>query len=767
MDLYLKILTVVSLLSLSALSAPVKNETSIHILASGETHAMLLPCDCPVNPGGGLAKRAHIVSTLRDSGALLLLDAGGFSGGGMYDSYTEGRRADSLRTLTSMRAMAAMGYDAAAIGDDDLQYGAAWLAQAARQVKLTLVSANCLFANGKPVAVPYILVKKGKWTFAITGLTTQEQFASASDSVRISPPVQALRGIWPEMVKKSDYRIVLSHLGEEQSKAILDSFPECNVVVNGHRKIGTDAVFIQNGRLFMQFGFAGKSLSHALVNPAKGGLSVSASEWIAITPDVPDDPAIAAIVNAPSPGAPGLAAPQAAVLDLYIMSRCPYGLKALKGFIEAIPNFPGVEPHVWFIGSQRPDGTLESLHGDKEAADEMLWLAVEANYPAKWRAFIADRASSDLPSDSAAKKLGMNLALLKQWIGDKGKNELLSHYLRSQRIGITASPTLLLNNASVDVEITKPRLGKVLCDKLPKSSAYCDSVPECIDNSDCRKKGKVGTCVGEKTAARCVFKDAVRFTFTVLTHDSILTRPQQEIIATTNELFEGAVIETLTVASPRGKELLGRFAPRALPLYLFDTKVAGADNFDKIESGVERSGDHYTFKEGFVKKAYFYKRKLEPGGCDVYIDPVFAGAKDALAIALAKRTGRQPRIFPLLSATPETDSVSGEDRLNREEAQRWVVLSSKYPASYRRYLESSMKSKEASYWFLSLKDLGIGVEAFVKNIRNDTGALLQVWRQQTELGISGPVEIVLNNREVVRIKSPKELGELLDLAASR
>ena len=65
---------------------------------------MIEPCDCPQDPGGGLAKRSTLVKSIRKGDNLLLLDAGGFSGGGIYDSYTEGRSADSLRTIVTLRA---------------------------------------------------------------------------------------------------------------------------------------------------------------------------------------------------------------------------------------------------------------------------------------------------------------------------------------------------------------------------------------------------------------------------------------------------------------------------------------------------------------------------------------------------------------------------------------------------------------------------------------------------------------------------------------
>ena len=222
------------------------------------------------------------------------------------------------------------------------------------------------------------------------------------------------------------------------------------------------------------------------------------------------------------------------------------------------------------------------------------------------------------------------------------------------------------------------------------------------------------------------------------------------------------MIETLSVRSEAGKRLLAHYMPKALPLYLFDTLASGADNYSKIETGLERKNNRLAFKEGYVKKAYFYQRPIVAGSCDLYLDPVFPGIKEALVIALEKRSGPRVRIFPLLATTPDIDSLSIDERLAREEAQRWLLLSEKYPPkAYRGYLESFLKRKDSSYWFLALQNLGINVDAFVRNIKEDNGRLRGLWKTTTELGISGPVEMVINNREVVRVKNPEELAGLL------
>jgi hypothetical protein len=273
-----------------------------------------------------------------------------------------------------------------------------------------------------------------------------------------------------------------------------------------------------------------------------------------------------------------------------------------------------------------------------------------------------------------------------------------------------------------------------------------------------------GVCDQVSGKAHCVFTSAPAFTFTVVRSDSGITHPDAEVIGTTRDLFEGAVVETVSVTSQKGKQLLTDFAPKALPFYIFDKKVSQAANFSKIEAGVELVKNAYVFKDGYVKKSYFFKRGLMPGECVVFIDPLFSGVKDALAIALAKRPNVRVSVKPMIFIHPDSSKLSSEDQLRRDEAQRWLLLGEKYDAKYSAYLTEYLKKNAPSYWFLTVRDLGVNVDDFVKKIKADSQRLQNLWAELSELGIAGPVEAFIDNREVVPIKSPKELGEVLDRA---
>ena len=79
----------------------------------GQTHAMLYHCNCPIEPDGGIARRATLIQQLRkDNPNILLVDSGSFFAGGVMDQLSQGKELDQARTLVHLKAMDLMKYDA-------------------------------------------------------------------------------------------------------------------------------------------------------------------------------------------------------------------------------------------------------------------------------------------------------------------------------------------------------------------------------------------------------------------------------------------------------------------------------------------------------------------------------------------------------------------------------------------------------------------------------------------------------------------------------
>lgn len=725
----------------------------ITVIASGDMHGMVQACDCNIEPGGGLAKRSHFVNTLGGRDNILLLDAGGFSAGGLYDTYTEGREADSIRSEQAIAGMEPLRYDAIGVGDDDLQYGGDWLLQRAKAASLPLVSANCFRENGSLLFTPYIILNKAGKRIAVTSVVTQEKLFAGDQKIIIADPLKSLKKIWNDLKLKSDYQIVLSHLGSSKTRELIDSLSDIDLAVNGHRKTESNALSMVNNVPVLQFGFQGKSLSYALMIEKDKKLVVDKSGWYIISNDLPDDRKVTSVIDALKKGK------QTDVYDLYMMSQCPYGLEALPGFVKFIEKNQDVDWNIWFIGSVENDTILSSLHGPGEVRDEMMWLAVKNLYPSRWFEFIKTIADSSKTTEIILKKMGIAQAEIDKWIASNGVSQLAGHYLRSDRVNIKASPTLLINNTPYEKQLTLDRLLKNSCEGSEKKK-YCDSLPQCIDNSDCKQKGKLGKCEDRK----CIYVDAVKFTFTVVVADSARQKPEDMVIATTEDLFAGVTIEKVTMSSQKGKELISRYQPDALPFYLFGKDVKLAYNFEQIEKGLIEKNNGLFFKKGIVRSNYFFKRAVENGKIILFIDPFFKDISGILS-SLQKDTVLYNKItvMPMFYDDPQKDLWGTEEGFRHEEALRWLIMNKFFNDKTKKYLTEYSKSPGNSYWFRILDGISIPSDTFVSTLRANSDALMEHWKKLLQLSIHEPVVMLFNNRETVIAGNKNEFEALIGI----
>jgi hypothetical protein len=89
------------------------------------------------------------------------------------------------------------------------------------------------------------------------------------------------------------------------------------------------------------------------------------------------------------------------------------------------------------------------------------------------------------------------------------------------------------------------------------------------------------------------------------------------------------------------------------------------------------------------------------------------------------------------------------------------VIADKYPGQYKGYLARFAERTTMSYWFTDCSKLGMNVDEFVKLVDKSASRLAAHEKEVEELGIREPVEALINNREVVAVKNPKDLADML------
>lgn len=137
-------------------------------------------------------------------------------------------------------------------------------------------------------------------------------------------------------------------------------------------------------------------------------------------------------------------------VELYVQSFCPYGNQAenqLKEVYNLLGDQVNWEHH--FIVSER-NGKINSLHGEKEVAQNKRELCViDQNGMAKWFEF-ATYVNNNCGSGGgcwkeAANDSGLNPSEIQSCVTERGKELLKKEANKTIETGIRASPTLLIN----------------------------------------------------------------------------------------------------------------------------------------------------------------------------------------------------------------------------------------------------------------------------------------------------------------------------------
>ena len=205
----------------------------ITILYTGQTHAMLYPCNCPKEQDGGVGRRAALLKQLRKNNPdTLVLDSGGFFAGGLMDEYTQNTELDSQRSKVNLKAMELMQYDAVSIGDDEFNFGKDFLEENLAKTKITFLSCN--IKSNK--LLPYIIKEISGTKIGIIGVTSISALQKAGGLEFVEPRLAVQQQVEELKKKNTDIIILLSHLDESEDLNLIKDTPGIDILVAGHRR---------------------------------------------------------------------------------------------------------------------------------------------------------------------------------------------------------------------------------------------------------------------------------------------------------------------------------------------------------------------------------------------------------------------------------------------------------------------------------------------------------------------------------------------------
>ena len=207
---------------LDAQNAPApRDSVTLYVAATTDVHGRLRGWDYDANAVDqrrGLARAATIVDSLRSAhpGRVVLLDAGDLLQGTPLTFVAARQPVDTLHPVVA--AMNAMGYDAAAVGNHEFNYGLPVLRRAVGQARFPFLAANAYTVDGRRAFPAWRMIDRQGVRIAIVGATTPGSMVWDRDHLRgrllmrdVIPEVR--RAVEQARAARADVVLVTVHSG--------------------------------------------------------------------------------------------------------------------------------------------------------------------------------------------------------------------------------------------------------------------------------------------------------------------------------------------------------------------------------------------------------------------------------------------------------------------------------------------------------------------------------------------------------------------------
>ncbi len=258
------------------------------ILHTGDAYGYFDTCGCRSDSTGGLAKRAWVIDSLRESSdqPIFVFDTGDFSGG------SNEAGAEMARTLAE--AMDLMQYDAFTLGEWDLNHGPAFLRSIIEDASMAWVHTNYDVVGLEDLGHRILVLERGGRRVGVIGLYNPTILLEAAmrDSVIVEDIVEsARRGVDELRGQDVDVVVALSHLSYQGSRALAEYVPGIDLILSGHGgKSLTAPEQVVPASWVAAAGDLGRWLGRTRVELGAERVEAVEGDLIVMVPSLPNDP---------------------------------------------------------------------------------------------------------------------------------------------------------------------------------------------------------------------------------------------------------------------------------------------------------------------------------------------------------------------------------------------------------------------------------------------------------------------------------------------
>ncbi len=262
--------------------------TRITILYTTNLNGALDNCLCADKPYGALEKIKFQVDRFRqEKNNILFMDSGDF-----FTPF-----GDTYKDSLLVEALHYLNYDIMTPGDQEFNQGSLFFLERIKPAVSSYVSVNLLI-KGVSELQYYKIFEFEQIKIAVLGIISPSAFNYyAEDKIKnlqVNDPLESLSNILPDIEKKADFIILLSHLGHENDRALAEKYPQLNLIIGGHSQNVLQKAERINKAILVQTGSDGYYLGKLDLIFANDRKSYKfESNLLIMDLELPNDPGIA------------------------------------------------------------------------------------------------------------------------------------------------------------------------------------------------------------------------------------------------------------------------------------------------------------------------------------------------------------------------------------------------------------------------------------------------------------------------------------------
>lgn len=218
---------------------------------------------------------------------LLILDGGDLFYPGFSTPPPQDRKAVmNFKARAIVAAFNQMGADAITIGDNDFFWGKENLLEILEEAQFPVVSANLIdSSSGGPLFQPYIIKQIQGLRVGIFGLFPKPKSAAEGQitGLTVMEPSASAQQMVSTLKTKTDFVILLSHLGYAKDLELAKKIDGINVIVGGHTGTNLSHPRITRNTMVLQVGSKGRYLGRVdlrIKDPARPFVNVATREML-------------------------------------------------------------------------------------------------------------------------------------------------------------------------------------------------------------------------------------------------------------------------------------------------------------------------------------------------------------------------------------------------------------------------------------------------------------------------------------------------------